>query len=166
MHLIIVSHLAVTSFYLSKNGHFSISLVDGNHSADVVLCQSLKGKVSSSVVSWGPSHRERCGVFSFTAWYLVFWLTSLIHSFLLSSFGTFQKMPHLSSHAILPSHFGFSHLSLSDCSLFLWKLLFVLSFLLLLYLFFLSLSLSPYHYWPRIFLNSLIWLTPLSLETG
>lgn len=47
MQLMLVSHLAVTSFYLSKNGHFSISLVDSNHSAEGFLCQSVKGKVSS-----------------------------------------------------------------------------------------------------------------------
>lgn len=64
-------------------------------------------------------------------------------------------MPHLSSHAILLPHFGFSHLSLSGCSLFLWKLLLFCT---------ISPSLSPSHYWPRIFLNSLIWTTPLSLE--
>ena len=93
MILICIPHLAVTSFYLSRNGHFPISLVDSKLSADGFLCQSVKAWVSSSVVSSGLWQRVRCCccVFSFAAWCLVFLLTALIHSFLLSSFGTFQK---------------------------------------------------------------------------
>lgn len=83
---------------------------------------------------------------------------------LLAPLGPLQKMPYLSSHAILLPHFGFSHLILSGCSPFFrmkafFSFCFVLQFSFLLYLF----PFPPFHYWPRIFLNSLIWITPLCL---
>lgn len=84
----------------------------------------------------------------------------------LAPLGLSKKNAYFSSHAILLPHFGFSHLILSGCSgcrFFpyesFFSFCFVLQFSFLLYLF----PFPPFHYWPRIFLNSLIWITPLCL---
>lgn len=114
-------------FYLSKKGHFSISLVDSKHSVIILvwvcerqsflLCGFLRSLTQGTLL---------CLLLLLPSLIFFFFsLISLMHSFLLSSFGTFQKMPHLSSHAILLSHFGFSHLSLNGCSLFRMKAFFL-----------------------------------------
>lgn len=135
-------------FYLSKKGHFSISLVDSKHSViilvwvcesqSLLLCGFLRSLTQGTLL---------CLVLLLLIPSLIFFfflLISLMHSFLLSSFGTFQKMPHLSSHAILLSHFGFSHLSLNGCSLFRMKSFFLKKKMFKVFFFFtIASSLSP-----------------------
>lgn len=161
MHLILDSHLAVTSFLSFQEWtllHFSCWQQSHTHRRGF-LCQSVKGKVSFSVVFLEVFDTEYTAVSSpsqldvqSSCWHPLhipsFWVPLVLP----------KKMPHLSAHAILFAHFGFSHLSLS---LSLWKLLFAFCLVFLLYLF-----PFPPAYWPRISLNSLIWITPLSLETG
>lgn len=95
------------------------------------------------------------GYFSLTAWYLVLLWTSLVHAFFLSSFGFLQRVPYISSHVILLSLWIFPLKPEWLQPFSYWKLLSVV----------LSLRLFPFppsHYWPRIFLNNLIWILPLS----
>lgn len=75
------------------------------------------------------------------------------------------KVLRPSSHAILLPHFGFSLLIPEwPQPPFPVRELFFLVFFCSFPLFTTSLSLSPpFHYWPRIFLNSPIWITPLCL---
>lgn len=139
-------------------------------SADVFLCACVpvhqRQKLSLPLVFDAGLRRS---VLPLTAWQSVFWWTSLVHSF---PFGFSQKtknkrkVPRPSSHAIPLPHFGFSLLILewlqplfppseSFSPLFSFA---VFPFLLRLFPF-----PPPFHYWPRIFLNSLIWITPLCL---
>lgn len=98
-------------FYLCKNGHFSMSLVNSNHSADRTFCVRL----------WKANFPPLLEVFD-TDYTAVLSPSQLhfhpsscchpLHKSLLNSLGTSpQKNPDLSSQAILFSYFlGFSNL--------------------------------------------------------
>lgn len=95
---IIVSHLAVSSFYLDC---MSISLVDSSDSAGKLHCHSVKGEASSCGFFLQVFERAGFCLFFFTAWYLVFLFTSLRSSpsLYLGSFGTFHAhAPLVTSH--------------------------------------------------------------------